>query len=517
MISLFSNLITLLRLLFKLIRYNIISPMGFFQHHPFIRKLALKTSFLRDRSFDNHNWGERLVYCFIDLGPVFIKFGQALATRADIIGRDNALALSQLQDDLPPFNFEQAEHIISSDFNCGIENLFSHFEKKPIAAASIAQVHFAKLVDGADVAVKILRPNIEELFERDIKLLFWLSELLERFFPAARRLRPVEVIKVFSNSIKLELDLLMEASAASELAENFSEDTDFKVPKVYWDYTSQRVLTIEKITGCRPDNRQELKRMNLDPRQLVKKSARIFFNQVFRDGFFHGDMHPGNVFILKDGRIAPVDFGIMGRLDMTTRVFLAKMLIGFLTKDYHSVAKLHFKARYISEDQSVEMFAQACRSIGEPILNRPLAEISLANLLSQLFRITKQFEMEIQPQLLLLQKTMLVAEGVGRQLDSTVNMWELAQPMIRDWMVKTQLPKIPLQNLNMELPELINRLPRLLKNLDIAIERLAKEGMTVEHEKELLNKKQNKKRRRVKRILFSFIIILMLSGYYVMN
>ena len=309
----------------------------------------------------------------------------------------------------------------------------------------------------------------------------------------------------------------MEASAASELADNFSEDTDFKVPKVYWDYTSQRVLTIEKISGCRPDKRHELKSMNLDPRQLVRKSTRIFFNQVFRDGFFHGDMHPGNVFILKDGRIAPVDFGIMGRLDMPTRVFLAKMLIGFLTKDYHSVAKLHFEARYISENQSVEMFAQACRSIGEPILNRPLAEISLANLLSQLFRVTKQFEMEIQPQLLLLQKTMLVAEGVGRQLDPTVNIWELAQPMIRDWMVKTQLPKIPLQSLSMDLPELINRLPSLFKNLEIAIEHLAKKGITVEHEKELLKKKKNKKRRRVKRILFSFIIVLMLSGYYVMN
>ena len=517
MISLFSNLIKLLRLLFKLIRYDIISPIGFFQNYPFIGKLALKTSFLRDRSFDNRNWGERLVYCFIALGPSFIKFGQTLATRADIIGRDNALALTQLQDNLSPFCFEQVELIVSSEFNCSIENLFSQFEKKPIAAASIAQVHFATLVNGPDVAVKILRPDIEKLFDRDIKLLFWLAELLERFFPATQRLRPVEVIQVFSASIKLELDLRMEASAASELADNFSEDTDFKVPKIYWDYTSRRVLTIEKVTGCRPDNRQELTRMDLAPRQLVKKSARIFFNQVFRDGFFHGDMHPGNVFILEDGRIAPVDFGIMGRLDMSTRVFLAKMLIGFLTKDYHSVAKLHFQAGYISEGQSVEMFAQACRSIGEPILNRPLAEISLANLLSQLFRITKQFEMEIQPQLLLLQKTMLVAEGVGRQLDPTVNIWELAQPMIRDWMVKTQLPKIPLQSLSIDLPEFINRLPSLLKNLEITLENLAKEGKTGEDEKELLKNNLNKKRRQVKRILFSSVILLILFGYYVMN
>ena len=517
MISLFGNLITLLKLLFKLIRFNIISPISFFQNYPFIGKLALKTSFLRDRSFDNRNWGERLVYCFIALGPSFIKFGQALATRADIIGRDNALALTELQDDLSPFSFEQVERIVSSEFNCSIENLFSHFEKKPIAAASIAQVHFATLFDGTEVAVKILRPNIEELFDRDIKFLFSLARLLERFFPATRRLRPVEVIEVFSASIKLELDLSMEASAASELAENFSEDTDFKVPEIYWDYTSRRVLTIEKITGCRPDNGQELAKMGLAPRQLVEKSACIFFNQVFRDGFFHGDMHPGNVFILEDGRIAPVDFGIMGRLDMSTRVFLAKMLIGFLTKDYHSVAKLHFKAGYISEDQSVEIFAQACRSIGEPILNRPLAEISLANLLSQLFRITKQFEMEIQPQLLLLQKTMLVAEGVGRQLDPTVNIWELAQPMIRDWMVKTQLKKIPLKSLSMELPELINRSPNLLRNLEIAIEHLAKGSITVKSEKELLKKDQNRTPRQVKRILFSFIIILMLFGYYVMN
>ena len=228
-------------------------------------------------------------------------------------------------------------------------------------------------------------------------------------------------------------------------------------------------------------------------------------------------MHPGNVFILENGKIAPVDFGIMGRLDITTRVFLGKMLIGFLTKDYHSVARIHFKAGYISGDQSIEIFAQACRAIGEPILNRPLAEISLANLLSQLFRVTKQFEMEIQPQLLLLQKTMLVAEGVGRQLDPTVNIWELAQPMIRDWMVKTQLRKIPLQSLSVELPELINRLPSLFENLEIALENLAKKGIAVEHQKKLLNKKKNKKRRRIKRIFFSLVIILMLSGYYVMN
>ena len=517
MIHFLNNIIILLRLLFKLLRYNIISPIEFFQNYPFMGKLALKSSLLRDRSFDNHSWGERLSLCLITLGPSFIKFGQTLATRSDIIGTDTALALTQLQDNLPPFSFSEVEAIVKKDFSCPVEELFSHFEKKPMAAASIAQVHCATLISGQEVAVKILRPNIDALFERDIKLLFWLARLLERFFPKTRRLRPTKVVEVFSETVKLELDLRMEASAASELAENFSNDKDFKVPEIYWDYTSRRVLTIEKVVGCRPDDMQGLAKMRLSPRQILEKSARIFFNQVFRDGFFHGDMHPGNVFILENGKIAPVDFGIMGRLDITTRVFLGKMLIGFLTKDYHSVARIHFKAGYIYGDQSIEIFAQACRSIGEPILNRPLAEISLASLLSQLFHVTKQFRMETQPQLLLLQKTMLVTEGVGRQIDPTVNIWELAQPMIRDWIVETQSPKVHLQNMGMEISELAYRLPNLLRNLEVAVEKLAEGKLTIADENEGLNKNPNKTARQIQIIGIGLILILILFTNYVMS
>ena len=451
-----------------------------------------------------------------DLGTTFIKLGQFLATRPDIIGEELTKNLEKLQDKLPPFSKSLAENIIRDELGeLTAKNIIEFSD--PIAAASIAQVHCATLISGQEVAVKILRPNIDALFERDIKLLFWLARLLERFFPKTRRLRPTKVVEVFSETVKLELDLRMEASAASELAENFSNDKDFKVPEIYWDYTSRRVLTIEKVVGCRPDDMQGLAKMRLSPRQILEKSARIFFNQVFRDGFFHGDMHPGNVFILENGKIAPVDFGIMGRLDITTRVFLGKMLIGFLTKDYHSVARIHFKAGYISGDQSIEIFAQACRSIGEPILNRPLAEISLASLLSQLFHVTKQFRMETQPQLLLLQKTMLVTEGVGRQIDPTVNIWELAQPMIRDWIVETQSPKVHLQNMGMEISELAYRLPNLLRNLEVAVEKLAEGKLTIADENEGLNKNPNNTARQIQIIGIGLILILILFTNYVMS
>ena len=357
-----------------------------------------------------------------------------------------------------------------------INELFSSFDEKPAAAASIAQVHYATTMNGEDVAVKILRPQIENAFASDLSLFKWIAKILENYISRTKRLQPVKVVQIFANTIALEMDMRMEAAAAAELAKNFEGDPDFKVPQIFWETTTKRVLTIERLSGCRPDDIASLEKAGHDPSKILQKSACIFFNQVFRDGFFHADMHPGNVFITEDGKIAPVDFGIMGRLDLETRFFLADMLTGFLTRDYKKVAEVHFRAGYVPPDQSLEVFSQACRSIGEPILGLPLSEISLAKLLSQLFSITEKFEMETQPQLLLLQKTMLVAEGVGRQIDGRVNIWELARPLIEEWMITYRSPPARIQKISAELLTLAERIPKIIQNSELIINQASHGG-----------------------------------------
>src|SRR5581483_3285320 len=358
--------------------------------------------------------GERLAEAFTRIGPAFIKLGQALATRADLLGDEIAADLTRLQDRLPPFPGSEARQLIEAEFGQKLDALFSRFDDAPVAAASIAQVHFARTSDGRDVAVKVLRPGIDRAFARDLDLLFWLARIIERTQPGLRRLKPVEIVRTLAQSVQLEMDLRFEAAAASELAENFAGDADFRVPRVDWARTGRTVLTTERIAGVRIDDREAILAAGHRIEDVLKKAANAFFNQVFRDGFFHADQHPGNMFVAADGAIAVVDFGIMGRLDRDTRYFLADMLLGFLSGDYRRVAEVHLAAGYIPKGSSVDAFTQACRSIGEPILGRPLHEISLARLLAQLFRVTEQFEMETQPQLLLLQKTMVLAEGIGR-------------------------------------------------------------------------------------------------------
>lgn len=480
MLQFFFNLNVLITLIIKLIRYDILTPLIFLRKNAALLYLFKIGYLLRNRNFERLSWGERLAKCLIELGPSYIKFGQTLATRSDLIGEEAAKALAQLQDKLEPFDFSHAKIIIENELGLPVGDLFSSFEKDPIAAASIAQVHNAITPAGEEVAVKILRPNIKESFERDIRFFLWLAKTLEHWLPETRRLHPIKIIDVFSDTVELEMDLRMEASAASELADNFINDPNFKVPKIDWKRTSQSVLTLERINGFRPDDREAILKMGLEPRDILEKSASIFFNQVFRDGFFHADMHPGNVFIQADGKVAPVDFGIMGRLDIETRFFLADMLMGFLTKDYRQVAEVHFRAGYVPADQSVEIFTQACRSIGEPILDLPLKEISLAKLLSQLFRITAQFKMEMQPQLLLLQKTMLVAEGVGRQLDPSINIWELTRPLIERWLIENKSPTAIMQRTASDLWQLSERISTIVKNTEVVIGQLSKEGLKLD-------------------------------------
>ena len=421
--------------------------------------------------------GQRLAAAFGALGPSFIKLGQLLATRADLLGEELSIDLASLQDRLPPFPGTEARALIEAEFGRPLDTLFAAFDETAIAAASIAQVHFARTNEGAEVAVKVLRPGIAEAFARDLDLFLWLAGLVERLQPALRRLKPVQVVQTLAEVVRFEMDLRLEAAAASELSENFVGDPNFRVPRVDWLHTGRTVLTLEWINGIRIDDRAAILAAGHCIEDLLRKAATAFFNQVFRDGFFHADLHPGNMFVDPNGAIVVVDFGIMGRLDRATRFYLADMLIGFLSGDYRRVAEVHFTAGYVPRRRSVDAFTQACRSIGEPILGKPLQEISVARLLAQLFEITEQFEMETQPQLLLLQKTMVVVEGVGRQLDPQINIWALGRPLIEEWMRDNRGPEARLRDGMETLADLAERVPRLVRSLETLVSDWSREGV----------------------------------------
>jgi ubiquinone biosynthesis protein len=426
--------------------------------------------------------GQRLAAALQALGPTFIKLGQALSTRPDLVGDQVAGDLSDLQDNLPPFPAEEAKRIIEAELDRPLAEIFSSFDDQPVAAASIAQVHFAVTTEGQDVAVKVLRPGVEELFERDIALFAWLARLAESLFPAIRRLRGPEVIRTLEESVTQEMDLRFEAAAAAEMADNFAGDDELTIPEIDWQRTSKRVMTLERIAGISIDEVEALIAAGHAPLEIVRKAAGAFFNMVFRDGFFHADLHPGNLFIGQEGELIAVDFGITGRVDTATRLILAEMLLGFLNGNYRRVAEVHFEAGWVPADKSVDMFTQACRSIAEPILGRPSNEISVARLLGQLFEVTETFAMETQPQLLLLQKSMLVAEGIGRRLAPDVNMWELARPLIESWMTSHLGPAARVKDSVVSIISTIERLPRLMADAERTVEVLRNGGLKLDDE-----------------------------------
>jgi len=426
--------------------------------------------------------GQRLAAAFEALGPSFIKLGQALSVRSDLLGERMAEDLSALQDRLPPFAAAEARATIAAELGQPVDALFAQFDNAPVAAASIAQVHSAVTREGRAVAVKVLRPGIEAAFARDLALFEWLAGVAEQARPRLRRLKPLEVVATFREMVAVEMDLRLEAAAAAEFAEQLADDPNVHVPEVDWQRTARRVLTLERISGIPVDEREALIAAGHDPTAIVARAAETLFNQVFRHGFFHADMHPGNLFVDKDGRLVMVDFGIMGRLDRKTRSYLADMLIGFLSGDYRAVAEVHFRAGYVPSRKSVDAFMQACRAIGEPILNKPLHEISLARLLAQLFQVTETFEMETQPQLLLLQKSMLLAEGVGRRLNPEVNMWQLARPLVEEWMRETRSPEARLREAAQEVAGTVERLPELAGQARAVLAQLADGGVKLHPE-----------------------------------
>jgi ubiquinone biosynthesis protein len=431
--------------------------------------------------------GQKLARALTELGPSFIKLGQFLSTRADLLGEQLAADLSELQDRLPPFSSTEARATIEAELGQPIAELFASFDDMPVSAASIAQVHFAvtPATEGQpseDVAVKVLRPGIERAFARDLELFYALAALAERTQPRLRRFKPVEVVGVFEETVRLEMDLRMEAAAASELAENFAGDSSYWVPPIDWQRSSRRVLTAGQLTGIPLDDRNALLAAGHDLEEVLTKAATIFFKQVFRDGFFPGDQHPGNMSVDREGNIIAVDFGIMGRLDRKTRCYLADMLLATLARDYRRLAEVHVEAGYLPPGEALDIFAQALRSLCEPIFGRPLNQISFARLLAQLLQLTESFNMPVQPQLLLLQKNMLMAEGVSRRLDPTLNIWLLAQPLIEDWMRENRGPEARLRDATQDLARTLERLPATLADLERAAADFATEGLKLHPE-----------------------------------
>jgi ubiquinone biosynthesis protein len=378
----------------------------------------------------------RVARALTSLGPSYVKLGQFLATREDLIGAELAHDLRHLQDKLPPFSMAEARRAVEESLGGRLEDHFVEFGP-PIAAASIAQVHKAVVVnDGVrrDVAVKILRPNIERRFRRDLDSYYFAARMIERFHTPSQRLRPTAVVDTLARTTELEMDLRLEAAAISEMADNTKVDGDFRVPLVDWKRTQKRVLTTEWIEGCRVSDQASLTAAGHDLKAIGLTILRSFLRHAMRDGFFHADMHQGNLFVDAEGRVVAVDFGIMGRLGPRERRFLAEILHGLITRDYKRAAEVHFWAGYVPPHHPVEVFAQALRAIGEPIHGRLASEISMADLLGQLFAYTEVFDMETRPELILLQKSMVVVEGVARSLDPSLNLWTAAEPIAKEWM-----------------------------------------------------------------------------------
>jgi ubiquinone biosynthesis protein len=425
-----TNLFRLAKAGFTLARFGALMPPEQTAQLPWIARVGLKFAQLgKDQSTDQSN---RISSALSKLGPSYIKLGQFLSTRPDMIGAKRAFELKVLQDRLPPFGLEQARNIILTELGHPIEHFFTSFSE-PVAAASVAQVHKAVTKDGRTVAVKILRPNVDKRFAADIDSFGFAARMMERVSAQGKRLRPVAAVDMLEQSMKLELDLRMEAAALSEMAENTKDDPNFRLPKVDWATTSRRVLTTEWIDGTPIANVEALRAKGFDLIKLGDTVIQSFLRHAIRDGFFHADMHHGNLMVDNAGNLVALDFGITGRIGVKERLFLAEILYGFITKNYTRVAEVHFDAGYVPEKHKVEDFAQAIRAIGEPIMGLSADQISMARLLTQLFEVTEQFDMETQPQLLLLQKTMVVVEGVARTLNPNLNMWVTAEPVVRHW------------------------------------------------------------------------------------
>jgi ubiquinone biosynthesis protein len=388
-----------------------------------------------------------------DLGPIFVKFGQTLSTRRDLLPDDIAEELVKLQDRVPPFPGDEAKRIVEQTLGKPVSELFAAFDETPLASASVAQVHAARLHDGQDVIVKVLRPEIATQIRSDIALLHELARLARRFWPEARRLRPVEVVAEFEKTILDELDLVREAANAAEMRRRFENSEMLYIPKIHWPYTRREVMVMERISGIPVGDVERLRREGVDLKLLAERGVEIFFTQVLRDSFFHADMHPGNIFVTPEAQYIAVDFGIVGSISEEDKRYIAENFRAFFNRDYRRVAEMHIESGWIPKDSRVVEFEAAIRAVCEPIFEKPLKEISYGHLLLRLFQVARRFDMEVQPQLVLLQKTLLNIEGLGRDLYPDLDLWQTAKPFLERWFKEEMSPKAALRKIQTQLPE----------------------------------------------------------------
>jgi ubiquinone biosynthesis protein len=408
---------------------------------------------------------KRLRLALIALGPIYIKFGQLLSTRRDLLDDELAEELAKLQDKVPPFGHDAAVKLIEAALGEKISTIFKSFDDTPLASASIAQVHAAVLHTGEDVVVKVIRPNLQKTIHKDISLMRLAARLIERYSQDGKRLRPIEVINDYEHTILGELDLMAEAANTSQLKRNFKDSDMLYVPDVYWDYCRVNVMVMERIYGTPVANIDELKARGTNMAVLAERGVEIFFTQVFRDSFFHADMHPGNVFVSFDTPQTPqyiaIDCGIIGSLDESDQDYLARNLLAFFNQDYHEVARLHVESGWVGEGTKINEFEAAIRSVCEPIFEKPLSEISFGQLLLRLFQTARRFNMEVQPQLVLLQKTLLNIEGLGRQLYPELDLWNTAKPYLEQWMKQRMGPQAFFKELKRQAPAWISHAPNM--------------------------------------------------------
>jgi ubiquinone biosynthesis protein len=469
-----SRLLQIQRVLVRHRLDEVIVATHLFRPLRFAFLLSPATWFRRERAGSR---GERLRLAFEELGPIFMKFGQMLSTRRDLLPRDIADELEKLQDRVPPFPGADARRIVEAAYQRPLTDVFARFDEAPLAAATIAQVHPAQLKNGQEVVVKIVRPGIRALIERDIEVLYTLAQLANRYWSDAHRLRPVELVREYQKTILDELDLMREAANAAQLRRNFADSRLLYVPEVYWDYCRKNVMVMERVHGVLISDMAELQRRGANIQRLAENGVEIFFTQAFRHNFFHADMHPGNIFVLLDDpqqpRYAAVDFGIVGTLAPRDQHYLAENFLAFFERDYRRIAQLHIDSGWIPAHVRVDELESAVRTVCEPIANKPLREISFGQVLISLFEAAQRFDAQMQPQLMLIQKTLLQIEGVGRQLYPDLDLWKTAQPLLRQWMSERWSLRAMAKDLRGQLPDLVQALRQLPPLVENAIQQAA--------------------------------------------
>ncbi|MEM7083095.1 MAG: ubiquinone biosynthesis regulatory protein kinase UbiB [Pseudomonadota bacterium] len=463
-----------LRHLFRLLRiFRILKRHGL---HDVVRALRpqnpLSRLFGGSQKPMRPDLGQRIRLALQDLGPIFVKFGQALSTRPDLLPPDIARELAKLQDKVPPFSNELARETVETAFGESVDNVFSAFDEEPLASASIAQVHAARLHDGTEVVVKILRPGIEPIIDKDLDVLTALAELAHRYWPDIRRLKPRDVVEDYSRTIRDELDFMREAANGAQLKRNWADHHILELPDIYWDYCHPNVMVMERVYGVPVSDVESLNAAGVNMKTLAARGVEIFFTQVFKHNFFHADMHPGNIFVNvtdpEDPRYVSIDFGIVGTLDLSDQRYLAANLLAFFHRDYRKVSQLHVDSGWVPAGTRVDEFESAIRTVCEPIFDKPLKDISFGQFLVRLFSTARRFNMEVQPQLVLLQKTLLNIEGLGRQLYPELDLWETAKPFLEDWMAEKTSGKELAGRFKESLPDLVTTLndaPQLLSRL----------------------------------------------------